>query len=358
MVATVNSQGKIKQNRQKALILWFEEVSMADVSLVGSKNASLGEMIQQLTPQGINVPGGFAITAYAYQYFIQQAGLEDQLRQIFRDLDVEDLDNLRSRSKRARALILDTPFPPELAKAIIAAYRQLCERYDRFLGFSNPEFSGLAFSGDDYLQNFNVAVRSSTTIEDLPDASFTGQQETYLNVYGVQSVLESCHKCFASLFTDQAISYRAINDFDHFEVSLSISVQQIIRSDLATSGVIFSIDTETGFKNAALITAAYGLGENVVRGAVNPDEYIVFKPTLNQGYSPILSKHLGSKKIKMVYDIDNSKLTKNVSTSSLERNQFAINDDEILQLVEWACQIEDHYSQIHNRHTSMDIEKR
>lgn len=356
MVAAVDHQLEIKKNRQQALILWFEEVNMADVSLVGGKNASLGEMIQQLTPQGIKVPGGFATTAYAYQYFIEQAGLEEQLRQILKDLDVEDLDNLRSRGKQARALILDTPFPPELAKAIITAYRQLCQRCDRSLEFSNPEFNGSKFSGDEYIKNLDVAVRSSATAEDLPDASFAGQQETYLNVHGVQTVLESCHKCFASLFTDRAISYRTLKGFDHFEVSLSVGVQKMIRSDLATSGVMFSIDTETGFKDAALITAAYGLGENVVQGAVNPDEYMVFKPTLNQGYSPILSKRLGSKEIKMVYDFGGSKLTKNVSTSLLERNQFAINDDEILQLAKWASQIEDHYSQVHNRHTPMDIE--
>ena len=202
----------------------------------------------------------------------------------------------------------------------------------------------------------DVAVRSSATAEDLPDASFAGQQETYLNVHDVQCVLEACHKCFASLFTDRATSYRTINGFDHFDVALSVGVQKMVRSDLATSGVMFSIDTETGFKDAALITAAYGLGENVVQGAVNPDEYIVFKPTLKEGYCPILDKRLGSKEIKMVYDVGGSKLTKNIPTTHSERSQFAINDEEILQLAKWACQIEDHYSQVRDTYTPMDIE--
>lgn len=356
MVVTANCQREIIQDKDRALVLWFEDVGMSDVSHVGGKNASLGEMIQQLTPQGINVPGGFATTAYAYRYFIQQAGLETKLRQLFADLDVEDLSNLRSRGKQARALILNTPFPPELNTAITEAYNQLCERYS--IDFSYCE----QFEGEErevckqYTYNVDVAVRSSATAEDLPDASFAGQQETYLNVHDVQGVLEACHKCFASLFTDRAISYRTINGFDHFDVALSVGVQKMVRSDLATSGVMFSIDTETGFKDAALITAAYGLGENVVQGAVNPDEYIVFKPTLKEGYKPILDKRLGSKEIKMVYDVGGSKLTKNVPTSHLERVEYAINDDEILQLAKWACQIEDHYSQVRNTYTPMDIE--
>lgn len=356
MVVTANRRSQTPQEKEQALVLWFEEVGMADVSLVGGKNASLGEMIQQLTPKGINVPGGFATTAYAYRYFIQQAGLETKLRQLFADLDVEDLNNLRSRGKQARALILNTPFPLELEAAITEAYSQLCERYsidysycDRFEG-SEKEVC------KQYTYNVDVAVRSSATAEDLPDASFAGQQETYLNVHDVQSVKDACHKCFASLFTDRAISYRTLKGFDHFNVALSVGVQKMVRSDLATSGVMFSIDTETGFKDAALITAAYGLGENVVQGAVNPDEYIVFKPTLQQGYRPILDKRLGSKEIKMVYDVGGSKLTKNVPTTHLERVEFAINDDEILQLANWASQIEDHYSQVRGVYTPMDME--
>ncbi|MEM8720496.1 MAG: phosphoenolpyruvate synthase [Cyanobacteria bacterium P01_G01_bin.39] len=356
MVAIADRHRKNQQEKEQALVLWFEDVGMSDVSLVGGKNASLGEMIGQLTPQGINVPGGFATTAYAYRYFIQQAGLESRLRQLFADLDVSDLRNLRSRGKQARALILNTPFPPELEVAISQAYNQLCERYS--IDFSYCE----QFEGSEkevckkYTSDVDVAVRSSATAEDLPDASFAGQQETYLNVHDIQCVLEACHKCFASLFTDRAISYRTARGFDHFEVALSVGVQKMVRSDLATSGVMFSIDTETGFKDAALITAAYGLGENVVQGAVNPDEYVVFKPTLKEGYHPILDKRLGSKEIKMVYDVGGSKLTKNVPTTHLERVEYAIEDHEILQLATWASQIEEHYSQIRGTYTPMDIE--
>ena len=356
MVATADRNSQTQQDKEQALVLWFEDVGMNDVSLVGGKNASLGEMIQQLTPKGINVPGGFATTAYAYRYFIKQAGLEPKLRQLFADLDVESLSNLRSRGRQARALILNTPFPTELDIAIIEAYDRLCQQHS--IDFSYCE----QFEEEEkevckkYTYDVDVAVRSSATAEDLPDASFAGQQETYLNVHDIQCVLEACHKCFASLFTDRAISYRTIKGFDHFDVALSVGVQKMVRSDLATSGVMFSIDTETGFKDAALITAAYGLGENVVQGAVNPDEYIVFKPTLNQGFKPILDKRLGSKEIKMVYDVGGSKLTKNVPTSHLERVEYAINDAEILQLAKWACQIEDHYSQVRGTYTPMDIE--
>ncbi|MEG4916509.1 phosphoenolpyruvate synthase [Microcoleus sp. B7-D4] len=321
--------------KEKALVLLFDEVGIADIPLVGGKNASLGEMIQQLTAQGVRVPNGFATTAYAYRYFIQSAGLEAKLREIFADLDVEDMQNLRQKGKQARALILDTPFPRELQAAIADAYEKLCDRY-----------------GD----STDVAVRSSATAEDLPDASFAGQQETYLNVQACAGVLECCHKCFASIFTDRAISYRQQRGFDHFEVALSVGVQKMVRSDLASSGVMFSIDTETGFKNAVLVTAAYGLGENIVQGTVNPDEYFVFKPTLKQGFRPILEKRLGSKTLKMVYDIGGSKYTKNVSVIAAEKNKFAIQDDEILQLAKWAVVIEEHYSKVRGTYTPMDIE--
>ncbi|MGL5077082.1 MAG: PEP/pyruvate-binding domain-containing protein, partial [Waterburya sp.] len=344
MVVTANSQNQLLLDKEQAFILWFEDVNMGDVSLVGGKNASLGEMIQQLTPKGINVPGGFATTASAYRYFVEQAGIESQLRQLFTDLNVEDVNNLRSRGQQARALILNTPFPPELETVITAAYSQLCQRYSLDFEYCDRFEGEVKENCQKYTYNVDVAVRSSATAEDLPDASFAGQQETYLNVHGVQNVLEACHKCFASLFTDRAISYRTIRGFDHFDVALSVGVQKMVRSDLASSGVMFSIDTETGFKDTALITAAYGLGENVVQGAVNPDEYIVFKPTLNQGYSPILTKRLGSKEIKMVYDVGGTKLTKNIPTLPKERNQYAISDQEILQLAHWTCQIEEHYS--------------
>jgi len=321
-------------SQARSLILWFDQVGIADIPLVGGKNASLGEMIQHNTSQGVNVPNGFATTAQAYRYFIQAAGLEEELRSLFCDLDVADINNLRQVGKRARSLILNTPFPEDLQQAITNAYQTMCDRYGA---------------------DTDVAVRSSATAEDLPDASFAGQQETYLNISGISRVLEACHRCFASLFTDRAISYRQIKGFNHFDVALSVGVQKMVRSDLATSGVMFSIDTETGFQDAALITAAYGLGENVVQGAVNPDEYYVFKPTLKAGFRPILDKRLGSKELKMVYD-DGSKLTKNIKVSPEEKNQFALNDEEILQLARWACLIEDHYSQVHGKHTPMDIE--
>lgn len=335
MVQMRPNQQSSQFNKEEALVLPFNTVGIADIPFVGGKNASLGEMIQQLQPKGVKVPTGFATTAYAYRYFIQAAGLETKLRKIFATLDVEDVDNLRQCGKQARSLMLETPFPMDLQEAIARSYQALCQEY-----------------GEDT----DVAVRSSATAEDLPDASFAGQQETYLNVHGLKSVLESCHKCFASIFTDRAISYRQLKGFDHFEVALSVGVQKMVRSDMACSGVMFSIDTETGFKDAALITAAYGLGENVVQGAVNPDEYLVFKPTLKQGYQPILQKRLGTKEIKMVYDLGGTKLTKNVSVPESERNQCALNNDEILQLANWACIIEDHYSQVRGMFTPMDIE--
>ena len=335
MVQTTAKTTTQLQSRDRALVLQFRNVGIVDIPLVGGKNASLGEMLQQLSSKGINVPDGFATTAYAYRYFIEIAGLEDKLRQLFAELDVEDVHSLRQVGKQARSLILQTPFPDELQEAIIKAYQSLCKEY-----------------GSDT----DVAVRSSATAEDLPDASFAGQQETYLNVHGAKGVLEACHKCFASIFTDRAISYRQIKGFDHFDVALSVGVQKMVRSDLASSGVMFSIDTETGFKDAALITAAYGLGENVVQGAVNPDEYLVFKPTLKQGFRPILEKRLGTKEIKMIYDVGGSKFTKNVSVPPEQRREFTLTDDEILVLAKWACEIEDHYSHVRGVYTPMDIE--
>jgi pyruvate, water dikinase len=324
-----------QSSKERSLVLWFDQVGIADIPLVGGKNASLGEMIQQLAGKGIAVPMGFATTAHAYRYFIEAAGIEDKLRQLFADLDVGDMNNLRERGKQARSLLMHTPFPGELQDAIAEAYAQLCDRYGADL---------------------NVAVRSSATAEDLPDASFAGQQETYLNVQGGKSVLDACHKCFASLFTDRAISYRHTKGFDHFNVALSVGVQKMVRSDLASAGVMFSIDTETGFENAVLVTAAYGLGENVVQGAVNPDEYLVFKPTLKQGFRPIVEKRLGTKEFKLVCDEGGCKITKQQRVTLREQQQFALNDDEILQLAKWTCIIEDHYSEVRGTHSPMDIE--
>ncbi len=320
--------------KERSLILWFNQVGISDIGLVGGKNASLGEMIQQLVSKGVKVPNGFATTAYAFRYFIEKAGLKAQLSRLFADLDVDNVNQLQETGKQARSLIMHTAFPVELSNAIAKAYLQLCQKY-----------------GNDT----DVAVRSSATAEDLPDASFAGQQETYLNVHSTPGVLAACHRCFASLFTDRAISYRHHRGFDHLDVALSVGVQKMVRSDLACSGVMFSIDTETGFKNSVLLSAAYGLGENVVQGAVNPDEYSVFKPTLKQGFRPILKKRVGSKELKMVYD-DGSKFTKNLLVDEASRIKYALEDEEILQLAIWACVIEDHYSQVHNQYTPMDME--
>ncbi len=342
--------------KEEALILWFEDVGIEDIGKVGGKNASLGEMINNLTPAGIKIPGGFATTSSAYRYFITGSGLEQKLRQLFSTLNVLDIHNLREHGKQARALIINTPFPKELEEAITTAYLKICQRYGSTPEFCNELDPNCQEDYRQYASQIEVAVRSSATAEDLPDASFAGQQESYLNIHGVKAVLNACHHCFASLFTDRAISYRTSRGFDHFEVALSIGVQKMVRSDLASSGVMFSIDPETGFRNAVLITAAYGLGETIVQGSVNPDEYLVFKPTLLAGYTPILEKRLGSKEIKMIYGEGGGKKTKNVSVSQLEREHYTLSEQEILTLARWACIIETHYSKVRECDTPMDIE--
>jgi pyruvate,water dikinase len=322
-------------SREQAPLLWFEEFGIADVPIVGGKNASLGEMIRYLVPKGIRIPNGFATTAQAYRRFLEFNGLDAKLRKLFTGLSVEDLNQLRQVGSQARALILEASFPQDLDRAIRDAYARLCEQYG---------------------SNTDVAVRSSATAEDLPDASFAGQHETYLNVHGIKGLLEACKKCFASIFTDRAFYYRQTHGFDHLRISLSIGVQKMVRSDLACSGVMFSIDTETGFTNAVLINASYGLGENIVQGTVNPDEFMVFKPTLKQGFRPILSKTVGSKESKLIYDVGGSKSTKNVPVPPSEREKLALSDEEILELARWACVIEDHYSGVNARYTPMDME--
>ncbi|MFQ4135018.1 phosphoenolpyruvate synthase [Nodosilinea sp. PGN35] len=350
MVATsVVQQSPVQRDRQ--LVLWLDQVRLEDVPLVGGKNASLGEMIQQLTPQGVRVPTGFATTSYAYRYFIEKTGLDAQLREVLGGFDVNDVTELRRRGRKARSLILNATFPDDLKATILSAYHQMCEAAGQNLCLNDE--SCLA---DHAYTEVDVAVRSSATAEDLPDASFAGQQETYLNVYGDQAVLIACKKCYASLFTDRAISYRTTKHFDHFEVALSVCIQRMVRSDLATSGVMFSIDTETGFENAVLITAAYGLGENVVQGSVNPDEYVVFKPTLKTGHKPILNKRLGTKALRMVYDTTGTELTKNEPVPLADQGRFAIDEEDILQLAHWACTIEEHYTRLRGVNTPMDIE--
>ncbi len=317
-------------------IKWFREISMDDLPLVGGKNASLGEMFQALTPKGIKVPDGFAITVDAYWDLLEYNNLRERIREILEDLDTSDMEDLAARGKRVRDLIYYSDFPEEIEREIREAYEQLCEEY-----------------GPDT----DVAVRSSATAEDLPDASFAGQQDTYLNIKGADKVIDACKKCFASLFTNRAISYRHDKGFDQFSVGLSIGVQKMVRSDLACSGVMFTIDTESGFRDVVYITATYGLGEVLVQGEVNPDEYYVFKPTLLKGYRPIVRKHLGKKQIKMIYsDKVGTKSVKKVVVPKSERMKFALNDDEILKLAQWAVIIEEHYSQRAGSPRPMDIE--
>ncbi|MCX8146919.1 MAG: phosphoenolpyruvate synthase [Candidatus Woesearchaeota archaeon] len=325
--------------KKTAFILWFDQLGIEDVPLVGGKNASLGEMYRNLTPKGVKVPNGFAVTAYAYRYLLEKAGIKEKIKEILKGLDTKDMQNLAERGHKVRTLIRNAEFPPELREAITKAYRDLCGAYNR------------------ERKDVDVAVRSSATAEDLPDASFAGQQETYLNIKGDEAVIDACKKCFASLFTNRAISYREDKGFDHFSIALSIGIQKMVRSDLACSGVMFSIDTESGFRDAVLINASYGLGENIVQGAVNPDEYYVFKPTLKQGYRPIISKKVGEKSIKMIYDFQGSRsTTKNVPVSEEDRKKFVLSDDEILTLARWACIIEDHYSWKAGKFKPMDME--
>lgn len=319
-------------------ILWFDQLNNDDVQYVGGKNASLGEMYVNLTPKGIRIPNGFAVTAYAYRYFLDKAGIKEQIKDILKDLDTTNMDNLSHRGQKIRDTILKAEFPQELKSAILSAYRDLCGAYNRDRS------------------DTDVAVRSSATAEDLPDASFAGQQETYLNIRGDYQILEACKKCFASLFTNRAISYRVDKKFDHFSIALSIGVQKMVRSDMACSGVMFSIDTESGFKDVAFITGSYGLGENIVLGTVNPDEYYVFKPTLKEGFKPIISKKIGTKEVKMIYTHEGIKTTKNVPVPDSEKNKFVLNDEEILTLAKWACTIEDHYSFKAGHFKPMDME--
>ena len=318
----------------------FRDIGIDDVPSVGGKNASLGEMVRELVPHGIRVPDGFAVTADGYRHFLRANQLDRDILATLDGLDTRDIDNLQRRGSRVRHLILQASFPADLEREILSAYELLEHEA----------------TGRDTAARLDVAVRSSATAEDLPDASFAGQQETYLNVQGPGLLLDTCRRCFASLFTDRAISYRVDKGFDHFKIALSIGVQRMVRSDLACSGVMFSIDTESGFTNAVLVNAAYGLGENVVQGAVNPDEFYVFKPTLMQGRRPIIRRNLGTKEFKLIYDVGGSKMVRNVPVSQADRSRFALADDEVLELARWAVQIETHYGRKRGRATPMDME--
>jgi len=320
-------------------IKFFSELRNTDVSLVGGKNASLGEMYQLLVPKGIKVPDGFAITSEAYWALLDSENLREPIKKELSGIDFTDIDVVRTRAQRIRDMIFGTPLPKELKQEIIEAYHKLSSEYN--------------------MEEADVAVRSSATAEDLPDASFAGQQDTYLNVQGEASLIHHVKSCFASLFTDRAISYRASRGFDHFQVALSVGVQKMVRSDKGSSGVMFSIDTETGFKEAAFITSAWGLGENVVGGTVSPDEFYVFKPTLSQGKKPILKRKLGHKDVKMVYSAPGSShkhLTHNIPTTPEEFSTFSLTDDEVLELARYAVIIEDHYCEEAGEYRPMDME--
>ncbi|EXL66438.1 phosphoenolpyruvate synthase [Fusarium oxysporum f. sp. conglutinans race 2 54008] len=304
------------------LVLNFEHLARSDVGLVGGKNSSLGEMIRALGPKGIPVPPGFATSSYAYWHYVDANNIRGKIDELVSQWHAGH-QTLAEAGHAIRNLFLRGTWPADTAEAILSGYRDLCDKAQ--------------------VDNLRVAVRSSATAEDLPDASFAGQQETYLNVQGDDALLDACRRCYASLFTDRALSYRQIKEFNHASVALSIGVQQMVRSDIGGSGVMFSIDTESGFDKIVLINAAWGLGENVVQGTVNPDEYQVFKPLLsNMNLSPILSKKLGDKSIKMVYG-DKYRPTRNVPTSRAERAAYVLQDEEILQLARWACLIEEHY---------------
>src|SRR3989338_8131741 len=321
--------------KDSALILWFDQIDVADVPLVGGKNASLGEMYVQLRQRGVAVPNGFALTATGYRLFMAQSRLEKKLKEILSGLDTDDTKNLASRGKAARAAILEATLPHEIKAALTEAYGHLCLQYG---------------------PNTDVAVRSSATAEDLPDASFAGQQETYLNIRGPEAIIEATKKCIASLFTDRAISHRVDKKFSHLDAALSVGVQKMVRSDKAASGVLFTLDTETGFPNVVYVTSIYGLGELIVQGIVNPDEFYCFKPALREGKRSIISRKLGSKKQRMIYSADPQKPTLKMAVPKAQQQRFAITDDEVLTLAHWGLAIEDHYSKRANKWQPMDIE--
>ena len=320
----------------KKFIYWFSELGIGDVPAVGGKNASLGEMFSKLTDKGVRIPDGYAVSAYAYNYYVESSGAKREIEALLKGLDIRNINDLAQRGKKIRSLIRGLVLPKNLEQEILAAYDELSKRYG---------------------MEVDTAVRSSATAEDLPDASFAGQQDTYLNVHGHANLLEACRACFASLFTDRAIAYREEKRFDHFSVALSIAVQKMVRSDLAAAGVMFSIDTESGFKDVAYITGSYGLGENVVGGTINPDEWYVHKPALKAGHKPIIYSHLGEKQQRMVYtDAARGKGTENIPVPAEEREKFCISDEEVLQLADWASIIEEHYSEEAGYYKPMDME--
>jgi pyruvate,water dikinase len=311
-------------------ILWFDQLGMADVERVGGKNASLGEMISNLSGAGVTVPGGFATTAHAYREFLAHEGLNERINQMLARLDVDDVKALAEAGKTIRQWVIDTPLPPTFEKELRSAYESLQQRHPAL----------------------KVAVRSSATAEDLPDASFAGQQETFLNIEGFDNIKRAVHEVFASLFNDRAISYRVHRGYAHENVALSAGVQKMVRSETGASGVMFTLDTESGFRDAVFVTASWGLGETVVQGAVNPDEFYVHKPTLAAGRPAVLRRNLGSKLIKMVYTQDASagKSVETIDVPLQDRGRFCLNDQQVMALASQAVTIEQHYQR------PMDIE--
>ena len=320
--------------KAQADVLDFGQIALGDLACVGGKNASLGELFGALKPKGVGVVDGFATTARAYRRLLAERGLEERLRAIFTGVDVENLDALATCGQAARAAVLETPLPRELRDEIAAAYDRLAIRLGR-----EPE----------------LAVRSSATAEDLPEASFAGAAETFLNVRGREGLLRAVHACFSSLFTDRAISYRARLGYDQLKVALSVGVMPMVRADKASSGVIFTLDTESGFRDVVTVSGAYGLGEFVVQGVVTPDEWTVFKPTLATGHAAIIGRRLGTKEVRLVY-ADGSKGTRSEPTPPEERRRFCLDDREVLTLARWASEVEAHYSTLAGRARPMDLE--
>ncbi|HOK35312.1 MAG TPA: phosphoenolpyruvate synthase [Candidatus Pacearchaeota archaeon] len=318
-------------------IIWFKEISLEDVPRVGGKNASLGEMIRELSKKGIAVPDGFALTAKAYFDFLEKGGIKDKIFRIISLIDTKNIPDLQAKSKQIQSLILKTPLPEDLEKQILDFYQKLSEEYHE--------------------KEIDVAVRSSATAEDLPTASFAGAHETYLNIKGKKNLLLAIKKCFASLFLPRAISYREEKGFDHLKIALSVGVQKMVRSDLASSGVMFTLDTESGFEDVVLISGSWGLGEMIVKGRVIPDQFLVAKKMLLEGYPAIIEKTLGTKKLKLIYSSKGSKTsTKIVNTTEKERNKFTLSNEEILKLANWAIKVEEHYSKKAGELRPMDIE--
>lgn len=331
---------------KKPFIRQIHSLTIRDIPEVGGKNASLGEMIQKLKPKGVRIPDGFVVTASAYRYFIREARVESEkgkekitlqvfLKNAFTHLNTKDIKNLQRIGKQVRQGILSAQLPKELQREIVLAYRKMEKEYG---------------------ENVDVAVRSSATAEDLPGASFAGQQETYLNVTGEEDLLVAVKKCIASLFTDRAISYRQDKGFDHLKIALSVGVQKMVRSDKGSSGVMFSVDTESGFKDVVIINAAWGLGEMIVQGQVIPDEYLVYKPLLKEkNIIPIIYKHAARKDRKMIYS-NGARPVKVVSVPDNKKNALVLKNEEILQLARWAVLVEEHYSKVHKKWTPMDME--